>query len=64
MIAIDLRKQRPFDDDPKAIQQVNFTGNLAREARATILFIIEEAKKNCFRFFRRNSKSILILFLL
>ena len=29
MIAIDLSKQQVLDADPKAIQQVNFIGNLA-----------------------------------
>ena len=29
MIAIDLRQQQALDADPKAIQQINFTGNLA-----------------------------------
>ena len=28
MIAIDLSKQQALDADPKAIQQINFTGNL------------------------------------
>ena len=28
MIAIDLSKQQALDVDPKAIQQINFTGNL------------------------------------
>ena len=28
MIAIDLSKQQGLDADPKAIQQINFTGNL------------------------------------
>ena len=28
MIAIDLRKQQALDTDPKAMQQINFTGNL------------------------------------
>ena len=44
MIAIDLSKQQALDSDPKAIQQINFTGNLDREESATIFFIIEEAK--------------------
>ena len=30
MIAIDLSKQQELDPDPKAIQQINFTGNLNR----------------------------------
>ena len=47
MIAIDLSKQQTVDADPKAIQQINFTGNLAREVNAntTLFFIIEEAKE-------------------
>ena len=28
MIAVDLSKQQVLDDDPKAIQQINFTTNL------------------------------------
>ena len=44
MIAIDLRKQQAFDVDPKAIQQIDFTGNLDRAPGATLLFIIEGAK--------------------
>ena len=28
MIAIDLNNQQALDTDPKAIQQINFTGNL------------------------------------
>ena len=28
LIAIDLTKQQALDGDPKAVQQINFTGNL------------------------------------
>ena len=47
MIAIDLSKQQDLDADPGAIQQINFTGNLAREgdANTTMFFIIEETKE-------------------
>ena len=31
MIAIDLSKQQELDSDPKAIQQINFTGNLENQ---------------------------------
>ena len=50
MIAIDLSKQQALDADPKAIQQINFIGNLARYpiANTTMFFITEEAKKNHF----------------
>ena len=46
MMVIDLSKQRALGSDPKAIQQINFTGNL--EQQATIFFIIEEAKETVF----------------
>ena len=64
MISIDLSKQETLDTDPKAIQQTNFTGNLAREVGATMFFIIEEEKeKDTSRLFTRNNcKNILILF--
>ena len=31
MIAIDLSKQEELDSDPKAIQQLSFTGNLENQ---------------------------------
>ena len=37
MIAIDLSKQEALEADPKAIQQINFTGNLDRAASATVI---------------------------
>ena len=54
MIAIDLSKQQVLDADPKAIKQINFTGNLNRgwnadgrviNANTTMFFIIEEKKE-------------------
>ena len=48
MIAVDLSKQQALDADPKAIQQINFTAKLERVEGATMFFITEEAKKNCF----------------
>ena len=52
MIAIYLSKQQALDAGPKAIQQINFTGNLARDlnANTTIFFIIEEAKETILDF--------------
>ena len=52
MIAIDLNKQQALDADPKAIHQINFTGNLARErnVNTTLFFIIEEAKETILDF--------------
>ena len=50
MIAVDLSKQQELDTDLKVIQQINFTGNLYRAEGATMLFIIEEAKKPLYIF--------------
>ena len=43
MIATDLSKQQALDANPKALQQINFTGNLASEGNAdTKMFFINE----------------------
>ena len=45
LIAIDLSKQKKLDADPKAIQQINFNGNLDRLESSRVFFIIEAAKE-------------------
>ena len=45
-MSIDLSKQQKVDADPKAIQQINFTGNLSREEGPTMFFTIEERKEH------------------
>ena len=45
MVAIDLIKQQALDTDPKAIQQINFTGNLSGNNNRLIFFIVEEVKE-------------------
>ena len=59
MVAIDLRKQQALDANLKAIQQINFTGNLDRgrntdgtmlHANTVMFFIIEEAKETILDF--------------
>ena len=52
LIAIDLSKlskQQKLDADPKAIQQIKFTGNL-EEDNTTMFFIIAEAKETVLDF--------------
>ena len=44
LIAIDLSKQQKLDPDLKAMQEINFTGNLRGAEGATMFFITEEAK--------------------
>ena len=50
MIAVDLSKQQALDADPRAIQQINFTGNLDRAGNTTMLFIIEKVKQTVLGF--------------
>ena len=45
MIAVDLSKQQALDTDPKAIQQINFTGNLDRPAGAAMFSLLKKQKK-------------------
>ena len=40
-----FKQKSKLDADPKAIQQINFTGNLGRAEGATMFFIIEEQLK-------------------
>ena len=54
MITIYLSKQQALNADPKAIQQINFTGNLERDNGAIIFFIIEEAKEIVLDFLQRT----------
>ena len=50
MIAVDLSKQQALDDDPRAIQQINFTANLGETGNKRIYFILEEAKETILNF--------------
>ena len=52
LISIDLSKQQKLDADPKAIQQINFTGNLDRAEGSTMFFITEEAKEIVLNFLK------------
>ena len=45
MIAINLSMQQALDADLKAIEQINFTGNLDWAKGTTLFLVIEEAKK-------------------
>ena len=57
MIAIALSKQQELDDEPKAIQQINFTSNLNPDGNVNdnkMFFIIEETKETILDFSQRN----------
>ena len=50
LIAIDLSQQQKIDADPKAIQQIHFTGSLNRAEGATVFSIPEETKETVLDF--------------
>ena len=50
MLAIDLSKQQALDADPKAIQQVHFTGNIDGNNNRLFFFIIEEVEETILDF--------------
>ena len=64
LIAIELSKQRKIDADPKAKQQVNFTGNLNRAEGATMFSITEEAKETVLDFSKGTVKVLMFYLVL
>ena len=45
IIVVDLSKKKALEADPKAIQQIRFTGNLEQYEGATIFFIVKQVKE-------------------
>ena len=45
---MDICKQQALDLNPKAIQQIKFTGSLDRAGNRTMFFVIEEMKETIF----------------
>ena len=64
MIAIDLNKQQALDPDPKAMQQINFTGNLSGNNNILMFLIIEETKENILDFSQWTVKVLQFYFVL
>ena len=55
MTEIDLSKQQVLDADPKAMKQINFTGNLAWDPNAnTTIFSLLKKQKKQFRIFDKE----------
>ena len=52
MISIGSGKQQALGADPRAIQQINFTGNLDRTQGAFIFFILEVSKETVLDFYK------------
>ena len=57
LIAIDLSKQQKLNADPKAMQQINFTGNLERDGDTRIFFSFEEAKETVLDFSKKTKNN-------
>ena len=56
MIPTGLSKQQALDADPKAMQEINFTGNLDGNDNGLIFFIIEEEKETILDFSEKTVK--------
>ena len=50
VIATDLSKQQKLDTDPKAKQQINFTGKLEQDRKKQTFFITKETKETVLNF--------------
>ena len=42
---MDISKQQATEANPKAIQQINFSGNLNQAGNKTMLFLLKEVKE-------------------
>ena len=64
LITTDLSKQQKLDVDPKAIQQINFTGSLNRVGGARMYFNIEKTKQTILDFSKDAVKVLWFYFVL
>ena len=55
LITADLSKQKALDADPKAIQQIIFTGQVDDEA-LIVLYILGKSKETILEFFKGTTK--------
>ena len=55
LITADLSKQKALDADPKAIQQIIFTGQVDNEA-LTVFYILEQSKETMLEFAKGTTK--------
>ena len=54
LVAIDLSKQKELDADPRAIQQIEFTGSVDKDI--IILFVLEQSKETVLEFYKGTAK--------
>ena len=59
IIAADLSKQKAFDADSRAIQQIIFTGEIkakANNTRVIIFYVLEKSKETILEFSKGTTK--------
>ena len=59
LIAADLSKQKTLDADPRAIQQINFTGKIkstVANSRVIIYYVLEQSKETALHFSKGIAK--------
>ena len=54
LIAVDLSKQKELDADPRAIQQIEFIGNLPNAEN--LFFVLEQSRETTLDFFKGTAK--------
>ena len=54
MIAVDLSKQKEFDADPRAIQQIQFYGKLGTDSQ--VCTVLEKSKETVLEFYKGTAK--------
>ena len=54
LVALDLSKQKEFDADPRAIQQIEFKYML--ETNSTISWVLEKSKETILEFYKGTVK--------
>ena len=54
LIAIDLRKQKALDTDPRAIQQIEFYGML--KTNSQVFTVLEKLRETVLEFYKGTAK--------
>ena len=54
LVAVDLSKQKEFDADPRAIQQIEVKYML--ETNSTIYWVLEKSKETILEFYKGTAK--------
>ena len=64
LIELDIKTQEALDADPKALQEINFTGNISRAEGEVVSFVIEQAKETVLDFSKGTMRVLQFYFIL